>query len=425
MHKITSVLRVRNFFVFVLSQTVSQFGDKLDYIALIGLIGTFAPEREPILLSQLAIFFSAPVLIFGPISGVLVDRWNRKYVMVTCDILRGTMVCLIPLVFVLFKNIYPVFALVFLLFLFTLFFNTARLSIIPDLVKREDVLVANSVATFVGRFATFAGMVLGGLIIDWDFWISNLGITGWQAGFFLDGVTFYFSALFLATITIHLMAHKQKQQMIRVIGGGLKGVLIDLKEVWHLVLRLKAVTYVFASVLILVFAASAVYIFVIPMVQHGIKWGTKGVGFLGGFGGIGLLIGAFTFGIFGHQIRLKDVIFVGIVIFGVGLFLLTFIKQFLFLAIFAFVGGLCLSPVFIAQETILHHTVPDLFRGRIFSSREWLLAGSFALFSLINGAVGSIIDSLVWLKIVGVIVVTVSVLNRLIIGRYAQDNHVS
>lgn len=425
MQKITSLLKVRNFFTFVLSQTVSQFGDKLDYIALIGLIGTFAPSKEPLLLSQLAIFLSAPVLIFGPVSGVLVDRWNRKYVMVICDILRGVLVCLIPLVFILWHNIYPVFGIVFLVFLFTLFFNTARLSIIPNLVKMEQVLAANSVATFVGRFATFLGMVLGGLIIDWEFWPKRLGMAGWQAGFFLDGATFFFSAAFLATITVHLISHKKKQQMLGVIGGGLKGILSDLKEAWSLVLKQRSITYVFVSALILVFAASAVYIFVIPMVQHGMKWGTRGVGFLGGVGGIGLLLGALGFGIIGHRVSLKNVIFLNIMIFGIGLIFLPYIKQFIFLAFFTFVGGLCLSPIFIAQETMLHHMVPDILRGRIFSSREWILAGSFAVFSLINGAIGSIISVNIWLHVVGMTVVLGSILNRLIIGAHAQDNHTS
>ncbi|HID32231.1 MAG TPA: hypothetical protein EYP24_02505, partial [bacterium (Candidatus Stahlbacteria)] len=117
MHPISRVLKNSNFFIFVISQTISQFGDKLDYIALVGLIGVFGPEKEPMLLSQLAIFFSLPIIIFGPISGVLVDRWHRKRVMVTCDLLRGFLVCLIPIIFLLIHSIYPVFVIVFFVFL--------------------------------------------------------------------------------------------------------------------------------------------------------------------------------------------------------------------------------------------------------------------------------------------------------------------
>jgi len=416
LHQIVKVLKIRNFFIFVLSQTVSQFGDKLDYIALIGLIGTFAPKQEPILLSQLAICFSLPVLLFGPVSGVLVDRWNRKRVMVICDLLRGILVALIPPIFLLSQSIYPVFLIVFFVFLFTLFFNTARLSIIPDLVRKENVLYANSVATFVGRFATLLGMVAGGFIIDWGFWSTQVGMKGWQAGFLLDSATFFFSAAFLATITVHLTSHERNSLDQR-------SVLADLKEAWRLVWRVPTVTYVFTSILILVFAASAVYVFVIPLVQHGMKWGTKGVGLLGGGGGLGLLVGALGFGIIGHRVSLKDVITVNIIVFGLGLIALSMLKVFSYLMLFSFVGGISLSPIFISQETILHHTVPNGLRGRIFSSREWMLAGSFALFSLINSLIGNLLEPILWLKMVGIIVVVLTIMNRLFIGRYAQDPH--
>jgi hypothetical membrane protein len=89
--KFWNILRIKDFSLFVGSQTVSQFGDKLDYIALIGIIGLFPEDRTPFLLSQLLIFITLPVLIFGPIAGVLVDRWHKKTVMVVCDALR--MVC--------------------------------------------------------------------------------------------------------------------------------------------------------------------------------------------------------------------------------------------------------------------------------------------------------------------------------------------
>ena len=413
MHPISRVLKNSNFFIFVISQTISQFGDKLDYIALVGLIGVFGPEKEPMLLSQLAIFFSLPIIIFGPISGVLVDRWHRKRVMVTCDLLRGFLVCLIPIIFLLIHSIYPVFVIVFFVFLTTLFFNTARLAIIPDIVKKENVLIANSVATFVGRFATFLGMVLGGFIIDWSFWPREVGMEGWQVGFFLDGATFFLSAGFLATITIHLMAHKKKKEMLNEIGGGLRGVLSDFKETFHLLFREETITYVFTSVLILVFAASAIYIYVIPMVQHGMNLGTRGVGILGGVGGVGLLIGALLTGVVGHRYDLKKIIYYNLTTLGIGLLILPLIQAFILLCLFTFIGGLLLSPIFVAQETLLHHEVPDLMRGRIFSSREWILALSFAVFSAVNGTLGSIIEPGLWLKIVGGIIIVSTLINRI------------
>jgi len=109
-------LKSRNFSIFVLSQTVSQFGDKLNYIALIGIIALF-PNRASLLLSQLIIAITLPVIVFGPIAGVLVDRWHKKKVMIVCDSLRMVCAILIPVFFIITRNIYPVFAVVFFMFL--------------------------------------------------------------------------------------------------------------------------------------------------------------------------------------------------------------------------------------------------------------------------------------------------------------------
>ena len=160
-----ATLKNKDFSIFVYSQTVSQFGDKLDYIALIGIIGLYPEVRNPFLMSLLAFFTTAPVVIFGPIAGVLVDRWHKKKVMVVCDALRMLCAFMIPVVYLTTHNIYPVFLVVFFLFLFTLFFNAARSAIIPNLVTKKYILRANSVINFVGRAATFLGILLGGLIV--------------------------------------------------------------------------------------------------------------------------------------------------------------------------------------------------------------------------------------------------------------------
>ncbi|GAI01305.1 unnamed protein product, partial [marine sediment metagenome] len=97
-------------------------------------------------------------------------------VMVTCDALRMVCALLIPVLFILTENIYPVFGVVFFMFLFTLFFNSARSAIIPNLVTKKQILKANSIVNFVGRAATFLGMGLGGLIVDWYIWPKLIGM---------------------------------------------------------------------------------------------------------------------------------------------------------------------------------------------------------------------------------------------------------
>ena len=75
---------------------ISQFGDRLNQMALIALVYQKSPGST-IELAKLALFIIIPVFIIGPIAGAYVDRWNRKHIMIVSDLLRGLLVLFIPL----------------------------------------------------------------------------------------------------------------------------------------------------------------------------------------------------------------------------------------------------------------------------------------------------------------------------------------
>lgn len=386
-----ATLKNRDFSIFVFSQTVSQFGDKLDYIALIGIVGLFPESRTPFLLSQLAIFITLPVLIFGPIAGVLVDRWDKKKVMVVCDTLRMLCALLIPIVFLLTHNIYPVFAVVFFMFLLTLFFNSARCAIIPNLVEKKGILKANSVVNFVSRGATFLGMGLGGLIVDWHMWRDLIGMAGWTVAFILDAVTFGASAVLLYIMKVKLVEPPKKERHLEARGflllmrNGLLGLWKELKHAIQMIFKEKNLGFAMVSILLMIIGGSIIYVLVIPTVQQEMAWGTKGVGGLAAVGALGLLAGAYFVGTFGHRMEIKGLIILSFFLLAGSLAIFPFLNNFWLFAIVIFIGGMAISPVFIGQDTLIHHYADEFVRGRMFSIRDWILNGSFVLAALIIG----------------------------------------
>lgn len=389
-----SVLRIRQFFLFALGQTISQLGDQLDHMALIALIGaTHAGGSSGPALAQLAIFFTLPVILFGPVVGVLIDRWNKKKTLIVCDLIRAGLVVLIPLAYGWTKNLLSVYVLVFFVFLFGLFFNSAKMAIIPDLVARRKLLSANAVNNFIGRFATVIGTVFGGLIVGWYFW-QQIGWQGYAVGFYLDGISYAVSVVTLAFVMSKAVkprepiAAKLSQgtgETVQRVERVFLALFRDLREVYRLIRRDRKLFFVLASIIFLAVIGGSVYVLVIVIVQSQMNWGTKGVGFLGGITASGMILGSFLIGTFGSRWDKRQTILLGF--FLIGTIMAAFARSFTFLLLapLAFLGGMILAPVMITQDTLLHEIVPAEARGRIFSTRELILNASFALTALFIG----------------------------------------
>lgn len=399
----TSVLKIRQFFLFSMGQTVSQLGDQLDHMALIALIGaTHAGGGSSTALAQLAVFFTLPVILCGPVAGVLIDRWNKKKTLIACDSTRAVLVVLIPFAYALTRNMLSVYVLVFFVFLLGLFFNSAKMAIIPDLVDKSQLLSANSVNNFIGRFATVIGVVFGGLIVGWYVW-QKIGWQGYAVGFYLDGISYAVSVMTLSFLFIRTLkprppaAARPSQEVseaVQRVEGVFRALFRDLHEVYRLIRHERKLSYVLASNLLNAILGGSIYVLVISIVQSQMHWGPKGVGFLGGSVAGGLILGSFLIGTFGSRWDKRQTILLGFTV--IGLIMMAFSRSFTFalLAPLAFLGGTLLSPIMISQDTLLHEIAPAEVRGRIFSTRDIVLNTSFALTAVIVGIVVALLPRL-------------------------------
>src|SRR5262245_55746914 len=194
----------RNFLRLWLAQLISQFGDRIHQLALVGLIA----ERDPgnvAGLAKLLAFTILPVFVIQPFAGVLVDRWDRRTTLFICDIVRGLIVALIPFIFFYWHRMAPIYAIVFLVFCFSRFYIPAKLSIIPDLVPETNLLDANSLMTVTGMIAFVIGCAVGGFLIDFY---------GARNGFLIDAGTYFISALFLISMRLPQQLKEVPQRMV-------------------------------------------------------------------------------------------------------------------------------------------------------------------------------------------------------------------
>ena len=125
MNKFSYILKDKNFSFFWLGQIVSQFGDRLNQMALIALIYS-RTGGSAVGLAKVMSFTIIPSFLISPFAGALVDRWNHKYTMIITDIIRAGLVILIPLFFLKGSSLVPLYITVFLIFSTSCFFLPSK-----------------------------------------------------------------------------------------------------------------------------------------------------------------------------------------------------------------------------------------------------------------------------------------------------------
>lgn len=177
-----------------LGQVVSEIGDWLNNIAVLALtINLAGAGREGIAIAVYAIARHLPLFLFGPLAGVVVDRIDRRRVLIASDVLRA----LFALGF-LFANKLSSLPAIYIvgasLFAVSAFFNAAKRATIPNLVRgAEELLSANSLSASTTAATIAVGSALGGILATF---------VGRNSVFVLNAATFLVSAEMIRRIRI-------------------------------------------------------------------------------------------------------------------------------------------------------------------------------------------------------------------------------
>ncbi len=389
------VLKNGNFLALWIGQIISQFGDRLAQMALIGLYlkqtaGISLSHSVPVM-RNLFFFSTLPILLFSPLAGVYVDRWSRKKTLIATDLLRAGLILLIPLLASYTDGMWSVYGVIFLIFTVTCFFSPAKSAIIPNLVKKRELLAANSLSNITRLIAMIGGVTAGGIIVAW---------TGTKMSFYLDSLSFLLSGLAILAIRIKEDPPPEESK------DGIRRVAKELVAGLNFIRKKKRVKFVATSLFILMGASGIGYLLVTVFVTKALNLGTIGLSVLATFLGIGMLAGSLIYGHFGEQIEREKVIVGGIFICGVCAVLLGGSKSLFLLSLGVSIIGFIASPIMIAAYTLTQELTPDRIRGRVFSALEVIINSSFLFFIWVAGVLGAWlpIQSIFYLTGVGLLV---------------------
>ncbi len=173
------------------AQLVSLTGDWFNTIALSALVVAYSPENSGWAISLLLLARTLPPLVISPIAGVLIDRFNRKLLLVWTNYLR----VLVVLGFLVAAQgpewLWLIYVLSIIQFALSAVFEPGQQAITPSLVGRDDLVTANTLNTVTWSVLLAIGAVLGGVVA---------AVVGLEVALLIDAITFLVAGLLLSTV---------------------------------------------------------------------------------------------------------------------------------------------------------------------------------------------------------------------------------
>jgi MFS family permease len=347
-------------------QVISLFGDRVHQVALAFLV--YQATGSSIATAMVFLVATLPNLLFGPIAGTLVDRWDQKEVMVVSDLLRAACVLLVPVAAVV--ELWLVYPLVFLVTTISIFFRPARTAVLPRIVDQDDLLVANS-ATWIGEtMADLIGYPLAAAFV------ALLG-AAMPLAFWLDAATYVASAVLIGSVAVPPLVRTD------AVGPGIRGVYADLRAGWEFLRRetvllantVQGVAGQFTlGILVAVTPLYCAEILTSDPDQAKIYYGLLETAI-----GVGNLLGGFLVGFVAAHLTKGRMVIVGYVLQGLTVAALAFVGEVATAMALLAGGGVANMLYVIASQTMFQERSPADMIGRVVGFRFALVFGSLTL----------------------------------------------
>ena len=360
-------LRHRNFRLFFAGQSISLIGTWMTRIATSWLV--YRLTKSALLLGTVGFAGQIPTFLLAPLAGVVVDRFDRRKVLVWTQALAMAQSLVLAWLTLSHRiNIAEVLCLSILQGLVNAFDMPARQSFMVKMVEdKADLSNAIAINSSMVNLARLVGPALAGMLIA----ITNEGRC-----FLIDGISY------VAVIASLLMMRIQPDRFVRIASS----MVTELREGW---------TYVSASVpirtILSLFALLSLmgwpFMVLMPLfaaqVLHG---GPHTLGFLSGAVGIGSLICALSMAMRRTVRGLTKTLPIGAAIFGVGLVCFGLSHTLWLSLIMMLITGFGMMQGLTASNTILQTLVDEKMRGRVMSYYTMAFMGMAPFGSLLAGA---------------------------------------
>ncbi|MGO8983470.1 MAG: MFS transporter [Terriglobales bacterium] len=345
------------------AQVVSEIGDWFYTLAIYNLLLHLTGRAGSVALAL--VLQVLPQTFIGPTAGVVNDRLRRKHVMIASDV--GRVLIVLCMLLIRSKDkVWMVYPLLMAETLLVAFFEPARNAVIPNIVEREDVVVANTLSSTTWSVNLMVGATVGGLVA---------AFLGRDAVFLLNALSFAASAALISRMRF-AEPHAEGGRPFRA------RELVDFSPIVAGIRYVREHVRLRSTILvkfgILIIGPGWVLFTVMGQNEFAVRWrgldpergAFLGMSLLLGARGLGALLGPLLAASWaGHwQHRLEVAIFWGYLAGAAGYMLLgisSHLWQACLCVMLAHCGG---SILWVFSTTLLQMQSDDKFRGRVFAA---------------------------------------------------------
>ena len=348
-------------------------GDWFNTIALYAIILNLTGSGRDVGLLLVARFL--PSFLFGPLSGVVADRFSRRTIMIVSDVLRAIVV--LGFLFVRRADqLWLVYVLTVLQLGLSTFFEPAKTAAIPSIVEDRELVAANAISSVTWSVMLTLGAAMGGVITGWF---------GTDVAFILDALTYVLSAVLIASIRVPKRKRRERQKLNlgRLLGitETIEGIRYVKNRPRVLALLLVKPAWGLGGGILTLLAVFGERIFPVG------KSAAAGIGVLFAARGIGTAVGPIVARRIAGEGKKQMENSIGIAFLIGGAFYMafgastSFVLALIVLGI-AHTGG---SILWVFSTVLLQRAVVDNFRGRVFAAEFALLTLTMAASNYVTG----------------------------------------
>ena len=340
------LLKNKTFILFFLGNIVSLIGFGFNMIALSWMV--LEETGSELALGKIMATATAPGLFLALFAGIIIDRVNRKWLLVVLDVFRLVIIVLF-LTFIAFNEfelwiLYPVVILMGLGN--SLFWPTAQ-AFVQEIVTESDYFNANKLLSASYQFGSILGAGAGGLIVHYYDPIFALNI---------NVITYLISGILIALAPFRCLIKKSKdEKLFKAISKGLV----------YLYSRLDILVLGMATILSDVAIWGALSVLTITISKEIFLQGTFGYGIMEGMYGVGALLSTISVGIALDMMGRKSFLITCYLIAGAMCFISPLMPNIYFAGIAYMFMGLHNNAARIIIRTIFMENIPNSIMGRV------------------------------------------------------------
>lgn len=333
------------------ARTISQWGDTFNFVALALLV--YDVTGSGLGVSAVVAAEVLAVLLFAPLAGPLVDRWPRVPVMIGSDLFRLLLVTVLALWHDAPALVYLV---AFGMSVGAVFFNPAAQSVLPALVRDDELVAANSGIWTAALLSQIVLAPLAGLLVV---------AVGYGPAFGINAASYALSALVLRRL--RLPARPDRVQPRRLVAEAREGVRVLVE---HRLLRALAVGQLLAAL-----SAGATSALLVVLAEEHLGVTGSGYGLLVGAIGVGAALGPLALLRLIRNPRRPLFVFGPFALRGVVDLLLASLAAFPAAVAALVLYGVGTSTGAVTFTSMLQAEAPEHVRGRVFAAMDLLWQG--------------------------------------------------